>query len=101
MGTGIERVVANALDPDRFGDDEAKRLEAHAAHPAVARALSGHRCALHQRAQLSRLAELTGQEPARMELHPGGPDLERLADELAPQLEAVARPVASRSGWTG
>jgi len=90
MGLGIERVVANALDPDRFGDDEARQLEAHASHPAVARALSGHRRALRQRAQLSRLAELTGQAPARLELHPGGPDLKLLADELAPQLDVVA-----------
>ncbi len=90
MGLGIERVVANALDPDRFDDDEATRLEAHAAHPAVARALSGHRRALRQRAQLSRLAELTGQQPACLKLHPGGPDLERLADELAEQLDVAS-----------
>lgn len=88
MGLRIERVVANALDPDRFDDDEAERLREHARHPAVARALRGHERALRQRAQLARLAELTGQDPARLDLHPGGPDLERLADELAPQLEA-------------
>ncbi|MEY2512734.1 MAG: hypothetical protein QOJ89_92, partial [bacterium] len=57
------------------------------AHPAVARALAGHRRALRQRAQLTRLADLCGQQPARLELHPGGPELERLADELAPQLD--------------
>ena len=88
MGLPIERVVANALDPDRFDDDEARRLRAHASHPAVARALRGHERALRQRAQLARLAGLCDQEPARLELHPGGPELERLADELAPQLEA-------------
>ncbi|MEA2192071.1 MAG: hypothetical protein QOI73_2192, partial [Solirubrobacteraceae bacterium] len=90
MGLGISRVIANALDPDRFDDAEADALAPHAAHPAVARALSGHRRALRQRAQLSRLAELTDQQPARLELHPGGPDLQRLADELAPQLDVVA-----------
>jgi anion-transporting ArsA/GET3 family ATPase len=90
MGLAISRVIANALDPDRFDDGEADALAAHAAHPAVARALSGHRRALRQRAQLARLAELTDQQPARLELHPGGPDLQRLADELAPQLDVVA-----------
>jgi anion-transporting ArsA/GET3 family ATPase len=90
MGLELERVIANALDPDRFDEREARKLEAHAAHPAVARALSGHRRALRQRAQLARLAELTGQPPARVTLHPGGPDLERLADELAPQLDLPA-----------
>jgi anion-transporting ArsA/GET3 family ATPase len=92
MGLEVERVIANALDPDRFDDDEAAQLEPHAGHPAVARALSGHTRALRQRAQLARLAELCEQEPARLALHPGGPDLERLADELAPQLD-VADPV--------
>ena len=87
MGLELERVIANALDPDRFDDREAEQLAGHAAHPAVARALAGHRRALGQRAQLERLAELTGQQPARLPLHPGGPDLERLADELAPQLD--------------
>jgi len=90
MGLELERVIANALDPDRFDDREASELEPHAEHPAVARALSGHRRALRQRAQLERLAELTGQQPARLALHPGGPDLERIADELAPQLDLPA-----------
>jgi anion-transporting ArsA/GET3 family ATPase len=90
LGLPVERVVANALDPDRFDDAEVASLRAHAAHPAVARALRGHERALRQRAQLARLAELCDQEPARLELHPGGPDLERLADELAPQLDRDA-----------
>jgi anion-transporting ArsA/GET3 family ATPase len=97
MGLAIERVVANALDPDRFDDEEAARLRAMAEHPAVARALRGHARALRQRAQLVRLAELCEQEPARLELHPGGPDLERLADELAPQLDSHLPAEASRS----
>jgi anion-transporting ArsA/GET3 family ATPase len=87
MGLQIERVVANALDPDRFDDGEAVALRACSEHPAVARALRGHERALRQRAQLARLAALCEQEPARLALHPGGPDLERLADELAPQLD--------------
>jgi anion-transporting ArsA/GET3 family ATPase len=86
MGLALERVVANALDPDRFSPREATRLEPHAAHPAVARALRGHRRALRQRAQLARLKKLTGQAPAHLPLHPGGPDVERLADELGAQL---------------
>lgn len=87
MGLGIERVVVNALDPDRFDEDEAAALQAHAGHPAVAQALAGHRRALRQRAQVARLAGLCEQRPARIALHPGGPDLEQLADELGPQLD--------------
>jgi anion-transporting ArsA/GET3 family ATPase len=87
MDLAVQRVVANALDPDRFDDDEARALAAHAQHPAVGRALRGHERALRQRAQLARLAELCEQDPARIRLHPGGPDLERLADELGPQLD--------------
>ncbi len=87
IGLPLARVVANALQPDRFSPAEAGRLGPHADHPAVARALSEHRRALRQRAQLARLRRLTGNvAPARLPLHPGGPDLERLADELAPQL---------------
>jgi hypothetical protein len=86
MGLPLERVVANALDPDRFSPREATRLREHAGHPAVARAQRGHTRALRQRAQLARLKQLTGQAPARLPLHPGGPQIERLADELAGQL---------------
>ena len=87
IGLPLARVVANALEPDRFSPHEATLLEAHAGHPAVARALSGHARARRQRAQLARLRRLTGgQAPARLPLHPGGPDLQRLADELEPQL---------------
>ncbi|MFP5363352.1 MAG: ArsA family ATPase [Thermoleophilia bacterium] len=86
MGLPLERVVANMLDPDRFSPHEAALLEPHAAHPAVARALRGHHRALRQRAQLARLRRLTGRAPARLPLHPGGPDLEQLADELEGQL---------------
>jgi anion-transporting ArsA/GET3 family ATPase len=86
MGLPLERVVANMLDPDRFSPREATRLEQHATNPAVARALRGHHRALRQRAQLARLRKLTGQAPAHLPLHPGGPDLELLADELADQL---------------
>jgi anion-transporting ArsA/GET3 family ATPase len=95
IGLPISRVIANALDPDRFDDAEARELEAHASVPAVARALRGHERALRQRAQLARLAELTEQGAAQLPLHPGGPDLERLADELAPQLDIAAEPVGA------
>jgi anion-transporting ArsA/GET3 family ATPase len=86
MGLPLERVVANMLDPDRFSPREATLLEPHGAHPAVARALRGHHRALRQRAQLARLRKLTGQMPAHLPLHPGGPDLDALADELEEQL---------------
>ncbi len=86
MGLPLEHVVANMLDPDRFSAAEATLLEPHVRHPAVARALRGHPRALRQRAQLARLRELTGRAPAQLPLHPGGPDLELLADELEQQL---------------
>ncbi|HEX4363908.1 MAG TPA: ArsA-related P-loop ATPase [Solirubrobacteraceae bacterium] len=86
MGLPLTRVIANMLDPDRFSPREASLLEPHAAHPAVARALRGHRRALRQRAQLGRLRKLTGQAPAHLQLQPDGLDVERLADELAGQL---------------
>ena len=87
IGLPLERVVANALEPDRFSPHEAKLLQAHAGHPAVARALSGPARARRQRAQLARLRRLTGGvAPAHLPLHPGGPDLRRLADELEAQL---------------
>ena len=89
MALPIERVVVNALDPDRFDDDEATLLRTHAANVAVARALRDHDRALRQRAQIARLEALCEQAPARLALHPGGPDLERLADELAPQLDVA------------
>jgi len=86
MGLELERVVANALEPDRFTPHEAKLLEAHAGHPAVAVALNAHTRALRQRAQLRRLRKLTEQRPARLALQPGGANLDELADELEGQL---------------
>ena len=88
VGLELERVVANALEPDRFTPREAALLDGQRAHPAVAQALSGHQRALRQRAQLARLRKLTGHKPARLRLHPGGADLELLADELEAQLAA-------------
>ena len=86
VGLELERVVANALEPDRFTPREAALLQAQRAHPAVARALSAHQRALRQRAQLRRLRELTGHKPVRLALEPGGANLHRLADELERQL---------------
>jgi Anion-transporting ATPase len=86
MGLPLERVVANMLDPDRFSPREATLLKPHASHPAVARALRGHGRALRQRAQLASLRRVTGQAPVHLPLHPGGVDLELLADELEEQL---------------
>jgi anion-transporting ArsA/GET3 family ATPase len=86
MGLELERVVANALEPDRFTPAEAKTLQAHAAHPAVTRALHAHARATRQRSQLRRLRKLTGRKPVRLSLHPGGANLEELADELGGQL---------------
>ena len=86
IGLGLEQVVANALEPDRFTPSEAAALEEHREHRAVALALSGHRRALRQRAQMARLRKLAGRKPLRLALHPGGADLEQLADELRAQL---------------
>ena len=59
MGLEISRVVANALDPDRFDDAEAAQLEGLRGDAVVARALSGHRRAL---------------APARADVAPGVAD---------------------------
>jgi anion-transporting ArsA/GET3 family ATPase len=86
VGLELDRVVANALEPDRFTPRETAQLRAHRAQPGVARALSADQRAQYQRAQLARLATLTGQQPARLTQRPGGADLERLADELQGQI---------------
>jgi anion-transporting ArsA/GET3 family ATPase len=86
MRLPLSRVIANALEPERFDAAEAETLRAHAAHPAVARALGAHARLAGQHEQLGRLRALTGREPARLLAHPGGPDLEALADELEGQL---------------
>ena len=83
MGLPIERVVANALDPDRFDDGEAQRCCERTPSTRRSRgrcAATSARCASARSSRGSR--ELCEQEPARLALHPGGPDLERLADEL-------------------
>jgi anion-transporting ArsA/GET3 family ATPase len=86
VGLDLERVIVNALEPDRLTALEAALLEDHAGHPAVARALGDHRRALRQRRQLARLRKLTGHTPARLQLHSGGVKLARLTDELEAQL---------------
>jgi anion-transporting ArsA/GET3 family ATPase len=66
VGVAIDRIYMNALYPERFSRDEAKRIEeaSDQAGPAVAAALraalSEHRRARSQRAQLSRLRRRVG-----------------------------------------
>jgi anion-transporting ArsA/GET3 family ATPase len=85
MGLELERVVVNALRPDRFTPAEAAELERCGGGPAVERALRDHHAARRQRAQLARLRRLTGQVPLRLPLQPAGTDLDALADLLGAQ----------------
>jgi hypothetical protein len=86
LGHRLDLVVANALRPDRFTDDEAALLEPLAAGgaPAAVAALAAHHRAGEQREQLDRLhADVTlpfvsGED--------GAVDLHALADLLEEQL---------------
>jgi anion-transporting ArsA/GET3 family ATPase len=84
-------VVVNALRRARLSADEAARVEAEAAadgHPALRAALTAHRHAAEQRAQLRRLRRATaGVRTATLPFVPGEPDVARLAGRLR---EAVA-----------
>jgi anion-transporting ArsA/GET3 family ATPase len=61
IGVSVDRVYMNALYPERFSNDEAERLEAErpqaagAVREALRAAVSEHRRARSQRAQLARL----------------------------------------------
>ena len=81
LGLELERVVANALEPDRFTPHEGRVLEGHGADPAVATAVVAHHRARTQRAQLGRLRRLTEMEPVRLHRRPGA-ELDALAGEL-------------------
>ena len=87
LGTELDGVIVNGLEPDRFTPADARRLEQHPPHPAVERALLAHARARRQRAQLGRLTRATGHRPLRMHAQAAAvPDLAALADELAGQL---------------
>jgi anion-transporting ArsA/GET3 family ATPase len=86
LGDRIDLVVANALRPDRFDDDDAARLQSAAeTHPAIRGALAAHRRAREQRDQLVRLApDLT--LPFAADPDSGGADLRALAATLGAQI---------------
>jgi anion-transporting ArsA/GET3 family ATPase len=66
LGIRLSLVIANALLPDRLTAADAKALTEHAAHPAIATALSHHARARAQRAQVSRLKRgLKGAVPVK------------------------------------
>ncbi len=55
LGDRLDLVVANAVRPDRFTDEEAERLAATPERPALRAALDAHERAREQRVQLGRL----------------------------------------------
>jgi anion-transporting ArsA/GET3 family ATPase len=86
LGGRLGLVVANALRPDRFSDAEAKRLARAADGSGPARAaLSAHRRAREQQAQLARL-KADVELPFAPGEDAGGADLHALADALARDL---------------
>jgi anion-transporting ArsA/GET3 family ATPase len=100
IGVAVDRVYMNALYPERFSDAEAERLAELEAElqngngsrngemfGAVRAALSQHRRASLQRAQLARLGELVSAPvvslPFLFEPELGIAEIERLADQVA------------------
>jgi anion-transporting ArsA/GET3 family ATPase len=93
LGMGVDRIVVNALHPARFSAKEARALEEAAnasagavARAAVAAALSEHRRARAEHAQLRRLRRAASAPvvalPRVFEPELGRDDLERLSAEL-------------------
>ena len=92
MGMGLDAVVVNALYPERFSDDEAERLASldgagsEAQRAALEAALSEHRRARAQRAELRRLESETEAPvttlPYLFQPDLGFEQLERLSREL-------------------
>jgi anion-transporting ArsA/GET3 family ATPase len=95
LGIGVDRIVVNALHPARFSREEVRRIEAAQADTAVARAalaaaLSEHRRARAEHAQLRRLRRGASAPvvtlPRVFESELGRDDLERLSRELERRL---------------
>jgi hypothetical protein len=95
LGMDVDAIVVNALHPTRFGGAEAKRLEAveagsPAARAALRAALSEHRRARGEHAQLRRLRRAATAPvvtlPRVFEPELGPEDLERLSVELERKL---------------
>ena len=86
LGDRLDLVVANALGPDRFTEEEAAALEQLAAGgaPAARVALAAHHRAAEQREQVERLGpDVT---LPFLPAEDGGADLHALADALGEQL---------------
>jgi anion-transporting ArsA/GET3 family ATPase len=95
LGIGVDRIVVNALHPARFNRDEVQRLEGvatdrRAAAAAVRAALSEHRRARAEHAQLRRLRRGASAPvvtlPRVFEPELGREDIERLSAELERRL---------------
>ena len=90
LGDRVDLVVANAVRPDRFSDDEAARLAAVGGR-ATAVALAAHARAGEQREQLARLRAGTAVPVAELPFLPDGgsatADVGALADRLAAALD--------------
>ncbi len=93
IGVSVDGVYMNALYPQRFSDEEAERLDDAAqgaeggAAEALRAAISEHRRAESQRAQLDRLRELVSAPvktlPFVFEPELGPDELRELADQVA------------------
>jgi anion-transporting ArsA/GET3 family ATPase len=106
---GLDAVIVNALYPERFEADEAGELEAAlrrvrsaSSRVALRAAISENARANVQREQVGRLSEGLGMElielPYLFAERIGPAELESLADQLEPALDAVALTQAALSG---
>jgi anion-transporting ATPase len=90
LGVGVDRIVANAMLPQRFSAAELRRLEPLRDNPAVQAALTEHHRAEAQQEELARLrAEARAPVttlPYLFEPEPGRRELELLSDRLEEEL---------------
>jgi hypothetical protein len=90
LGVGVDRIVANAMLPQRLTPEEARRLEPLRDNPAVLAALAEHHRAAGQQEQLERLrAEARAPVvtlPYLFEPEPRRRELELLSDRLEEEL---------------
>ena len=86
LGMTVDRVIANAVLPDRFSDAEVRKLRPLDANPAVRAALTEHHRVAGQQEQLARLREAARAPvvtlPYLFEPEPRRRELELLSDRL-------------------
>jgi len=75
-------VVVNGMRRTRLSAAEARTLDAHREHPAVAAALAVHALAIEQRAQLGRLRRRIGAPTTTVPFITGGADIAHIARRL-------------------